>query len=579
MLKSSIFKSNITIQRKCYHLTKPTASHITTPIFYPNAKPHLGHLYSSLLCDVFHRWNQMKNVPSLFTTGTDEHGLKIQMAAEKNGFTNPKFFVDKLYQDFISLDQHFNIKFTRFIRTTDPDHIKNVEQLWNLCLNNGFIYKGEHNGWYSISDETFYPESKIIKDPHNNDKYINTETNNEVFFQSEENYFFKLSTFQEKLIHLISDPNSKFQIYPESKRKQILKELQNGTPLQDLSISRSSSRLKWGIQVPNDPSQKIYVWFDALCNYITSIGGINALLITRNTSSGNTTTEPTTIHEGIDSKVWWSNTTHLIGKDIMKFHTVYWPSFLMAAGLPLPKQVVIHNHWISDGLKMSKSLGNVVDPIMMANKYGADIVRWYLLENSKLDEDGDFQELKLKSLRSLLVSKWGNLINRCCGKKFNISRAVQIFTSTENSQDVLSICDDDPELQTAMKNIISELEELPMLMDTKLVCFEPGAALRKIWSIINFANTFVQIAAPWNKTGIQQDVVIFLCMETSRIIAILTQPIIPDLSKHLLDFMKVSNDRRSLSFAKLKTDDSYGFNMNDKSDDVPIPREVESITV
>ena len=261
--------------RSAFHRLYSKASHITTPIFYPNAKPHIGHLYSSLLCDVHHRWQLLKGNQSFFTTGTDEHGLKIQLASESNGFDQPKKFVDKLYMDFVHLDKIFDINYTRFIRTTDPDHVENVKKLWQLCLKNGFIYKGEHKGWYSISDETFYPESKVVKDPKHDGKYLNTESNNEVIYQSETNYFFRLSLFKEKLInHIREYPNF---IFPITKREQILQEL-NTTNLLDLSISRPSTRLQWGIPTPNDPSQKVYVWFDALCNYLSSIGGISSIL-------------------------------------------------------------------------------------------------------------------------------------------------------------------------------------------------------------------------------------------------------------------------------------------------------------
>lgn len=539
-------------------------SHITTPIFYPNAKPHLGHLYSSLICDVFHRWKLLQGEESLFTTGTDEHGLKIQLASEKSGFQNPKHFADKLYNDFIILDKSFNIDFTRFIRTTDADHIKNVEKLWKLCHERGFIYQGEHKGWYSVSDETFYPESKIIEDPVNSRKYLNTETNNEVIYHSENNYFFKLSHFNDILIDYIQS-NPQF-IYPEVRRVQVLNELRNSR-LQDLSISRPSFRLKWGIDVPGDPSQKMYVWFDALCNYLTSIGGIDAVM---NNEPYNKLLH--TIKEIQSPRDWWNNTTHVIGKDIIRFHTIYWPSFLMAAGLPLPKQVVVHSHWICNGTKMSKSLGNVVDPLLMKEYYGSDPMRWFLLENTQLEEDGDFQEDKLFLLTEMFASKWGNLVSRCCSPKFNLQRAVQFFSDGKNPLLV-----NNRTLQNEADNLVKKLGNLPSLMEKKMNDFQTASALRHVWSTINDANAFMQNAEPWTKEPIEQDTIIFLCMETSRILSILCQPIIPDLAAKLLDRINVGKEKRTAEFLRIRADTTYGVGSNVKGREVPIKRVIRRI--
>ncbi|SMN21450.1 similar to Saccharomyces cerevisiae YGR171C MSM1 Mitochondrial methionyl-tRNA synthetase (MetRS), functions as a monomer in mitochondrial protein synthesis [Maudiozyma saulgeensis] len=525
-------------------------SHITTPIFYPNARPHLGHLYSSLLCDVQHRWKLLKGVDSLLTTGTDEHGLKIQLASEKNHYKNPRKFVDKLFPEFIGLDKFYNVKFTKFIRTTDPFHIENVLKLWELCNKNGYIYKGEHHGWYSISDETFYPESKVIVDPKDSTRHINTESFNEVIYQSETNYYFKLSAFQDKMLDYIENQNPEF-VYPSSKRDQLVKDLKTN-PLQDLSISRPASRLQWGITVPNDPEQKIYVWFDALCNYVSAIGGID------------TSTKPATI-----PSLHWTQTTHLIGKDITKFHCLYWPSFLMAADLPLPKRVVIHNHWISNGMKMSKSLGNVIDPIVVGKKYGPDIVRWYLLENSKIDADGDFIESNVSSLRQLFVSKWGNLINRCCGQKFNISRAIGTF-SMDRSDRILNLWKDNSEVTTHINNIFEQLNKLPRQMDEKIDKFDHSNMLKEIWNMVNDANLLIQVSKPWEKPQLQQDSIIFLCIETARILSILTQPIIPMVSSNFLDRMDIKPERRTLDFVTLGSDNNYGENANSSKRNLPL---------
>lgn len=530
-------------------------SHITTPIFYPNAKPHLGHLYSSLLCDVNHKWKLLKGEDSLLTTGTDEHGLKIQLASEKNGFKDPKDFVDKLYPEFLKLDKLFNISYTKFLRTTNPEHVKNVIKLWNKCLENGYIYMGKHEGWYSISDETFYPESKVIEDPDRPGKYKNTESHNEVIYQSEENYFFKLSKFKDTLIKLFTD-QPEF-VYPASKREQLIRELNNPEiGLQDLSISRPSSRLKWGIEVPNDPTQRIYVWFDALCSYISALGPIE---------------------ESLNSQ-YWKNTTHVIGKDIIRFHALYWPSILIAAKIPLPKQVVVHSHWISNGFKMSKSVGNVVNPIDVSAKYGVDIIRWFLLENSQLETDGDFVEERVQNLRDLFISKWGNLVNRCCGHKFNIERAVDTFSNEnyEDNYDIIKIWDDvhgeNLELRDSVVKITTDIKILREKMDKQITTFDINSFQRDVWSIINEANSLLQNAKPWQKTGMQQDLIIFIGIEVSRVLAILCQPIIPYLSNRILDRIDISPNRRTLLHASIGADSSYGSMANIKGREAPMER-------
>lgn len=555
-------------------ISKASKFHITTPIYYPNAKPHLGHLYSSLLCDVQYRWGKLTGKDALFTTGLDEHGLKIQAAAQQKGFKNPKEFVDKLCPDFLNLYSLANIKYTRFLRTTDLDHVENVQKLWTLCFQNGYIYKGTHKGWYSISDETFYPESKVVKlgpdsemiqfdghfDP--NAKYINTESRNEVVFQSEVNYFFKLSAFQQKLIDLLKS-NAGF-IHPPSRHLQILRELESNK-LNDISVSRPVSRLEWGISVPHDSSQKVYVWFDALCNYVTSIGGIDAIKNDLHT----TPISHSTMNIIENPKQWWQNTEHLIGKDIIKFHTIYWPAFLLAAKLPLPKRVVVHGHWLSGGIKMSKSLGNVIDPVEMIQYYGADTMRWYMLENSFIEGDGNFVEKNLHGIREMLCSKLGNLINRCCGKKFSVRQGVLSFHAKDPSylREVIGCGDLD-----ALNSMIENLNMCKEKVDACILSYDMAGALKNIWNIINEANAFVQNTEPWAKQGAERDLIIFTAMEAARISLIISQPIIPQISSQLLKKIGVTDDKRTLDYAIYGADGSYGENANAKKQEPPLPR-------
>lgn len=550
--------------------------HITTPIFYPNAKPHLGHLYSSLLCDVQYRWNKLLGKDCCFTTGTDEHGLKIQTAAQLNGYKDPKMFVDKLYTHFIDMDQKANIQYSRFIRTTDPDHIENVKTLWNICYEKGYIYKGNHEGWYSVSDETFYPDSKILRVMKNgetipfdgkidpNAEYINTESRNQVTYQSELNYYFKLSAFQKPLIELLRS-NPSF-IHPPSRHSQILKELES-YDLKDLSISRPETRLKWGISVPNDETQKIYVWFDALCNYISSIGGIKAVLQNGESSPCMHKDRNSIQYAGL----FWRNTEHLIGKDIAKFHTIYWPAFLMAAELPLPKRIVIHGHWLSGGVKMSKSLGNVVDPLEIIEHYEADTMRWYLLENSSIDNDGNFNEKNLWETREQLCSKFGNLINRCGGKKFNLRSGVISFANKPVNSMLEQLSD---ETRSAASALLETMENAPERIEECYKQYDISGSQKIIWNIVNAANSFVQNTEPWTKkdNDMERSAIIYTALDAARVASILSQPIIPTISANLLDRLDVSNDKKTLEYAQFGADDSYGNLTNKRFKEIPIQR-------
>lgn len=492
-----------------------------------------------LLCDVRHRWAKLTNVPSFFTTGTDEHGLKIQTAAEKQG-KDPKAFVDDLAVVFKGLASDSGISYDRFIRTTDEDHVNTVKHFWEILEKDGLIYEGEHEGWYAMSDETFYPASQIKQEADG--KWVSIETGSEVKLTSEKNYFFKLGSFRDRIIdHMEKNPN---WIIPHQKHQELLNELKSA-PLNDLSVSRPSSRLSWGIPVPSDDSQRIYVWIDALVNYLTSAGYPNKEYMTK-----------------------WP-ATHLIGKDIIRFHCVYWPALLMAAGVPLPEQVVVHGHWLCEGSKMSKSKGNVVDPLKTMDVYGRDSLRFFLCENSVLNGDNNFSEESLSRSRDLLVDKYSNLVMRVCGKKFNLARAQQNFETLK------SIKLEDEALQTQYTTLQTEIDALYSKMDQKMTQFNTSGAISDFWRLISDANQFIQDSEPWKKPQEEKDAIIFIGAEVARVVSILIQPIIPELSSIVLDRLSVEPNRRSVEYAGYRKDLKYGEGAN-RSGDYPL-KKIESL--
>lgn len=554
--------------------------YITTPIFYVNAKPHLGHLYSMLLCDTRSRWEKLNPRQSSFLlTGTDEHGLKIQEVAAKQGI-DCKVLVDRVSENFKNLAQILNIDYNRFMRTTDADHLETVKFFWKLMEEKGLIYEGSHSGWYSVSDETFYPETQIeevIDKATGKTKKISKETKNEVIYQDEINYFFKLSHFQQDLIDfLLQNPDF---VRPASKYTELLNELTE-SKLPDLSISRPSSRLKWAVEVPNDESQKIYVWFDALLNYVTAIGFPGDFK-----HENNQFIAPA-------SNPWPA--THVVGKDIIRFHCIYWPIFLMAAGMPLPKQVIVHSHWLSEGFKMSKSLGNVVDPIETYEYYGEDALRFFLTENSNINSDCNYSEKAFHDTRETLIGKYANLITRAGGAAFNIEESVSFQAEGRfiNIDKVLetSILNpkDKQEIFKLRDELITSLNALYATMNEHMTQFDHMKAIQDWWTPIEKANQLFQLGQPWIYTKalkneeLSEDALrdlktiqlyyIFLAAETSRITSILIQPVIPSLSSTILDRLHVSPEKRTSDQSIVGADTEYGAGANSKTHKIPIQR-------
>lgn len=368
--------------------------------------PHVGHLYTLVLTDILKRWAKLRgDERATLLTGTDEHGMKIQKAAQKAN-TEVKLFCDHHAQQFKALCDAANISYDRFIRTTDEDHQMVVRQVWTELNQRGFIYEAKHEGWYSISDETFYPESQVHKvlDPSTGQtRMASIETGKEVEWTSETNYHFKLSAFQAPLLQYYSEnPNA---IVPKQRMAFIMNEIQGG--LKDLSISRPTARLSWGIKVPGDDSQTIYVWLDALFNYLSMTGY----------PAG----------DEHDPKSVWPPNCQVIGKDIIRFHTIYWPAFLMALKLPLPERFLSHAHWTMNNEKMSKSAGNGVNPFFAMDRYGVDSIRFYMAYNGGIVDDAMYENsLVAETYNHVLKGGFGNLIHRVFkSKHFNIRKVVK----------------------------------------------------------------------------------------------------------------------------------------------------------
>ncbi|KAL5523837.1 hypothetical protein ACEPAG_8010 [Sanghuangporus baumii] len=586
--------------------------YITTPIFYPNSVPHIGHLYSLVIADIFARHARI-SVPASsrlvnFITGTDEHGLKIQKAAQERRM-EPQEFCDRLCQAFSGLAEQAAITHTNFVRTSSEEHRRGVQILWTNLVKSGHVYLGEHSGWYSVSDECFYTESQVCDsvNPKTGAKIkVSTETGNAVEWTKEENYKFALSKFKVPLLeHFRAHPNA---IYPPKQRKEIMDILESDDSkiLPDLSISRPSWRLKWGIPVPGDSSQIIYVWLDALSSYLTGIG-YPWLDTADMTTNG------------------WPVDLQIIGKDILKFHAIYFPAFLMALGLPLPRALLSHAHWTVNKAKMSKSVGNVVDPVAVLKEHGVDAVRWYLARTGgyfKADVDwNDDQVLKsTDELRSLL----GNILLRLQSRKVldrlppafrqvplhrgilltrgngpaplpepgsqeyddrmqdrvyggeasslqvQIDYAQEYIDQRARAEEGTSVFDLPPmrksgvlwysELPEAKSDgeaviVSSELREsldrLRGKVSFHLQRFEVGEATQSIADVLSLLNKEITRIQPWSPETQPREIIHLLTWgrETLRICGILLQPFIPHASRALLDALHTHPRTRTYGYA------------------------------
>ncbi len=467
--------------------------YITTPIYYVNDKPHIGHAYTTILADVLARYHRSENDDVFFLTGLDEHGQKVQQAAEDRN-VDPKIHCNEMALRFLELWEKLHISNDDFIRTTEDRHIKVVQDILQVVYDNGDIYEDEYEGFYSVSEERFITEKEAESGEFRDIKKLR-----------EKNYFFKMSTYQQALIDHINN-HPKF-IQPEHRKNEVLGFLRK--PLGDLCISRPKSRLSWGIDLPFDNDYVTYVWFDALINYVTATGfGVN----------------------DESYKKWWPAEYHLIGKDILTTHAVYWPTMLMSAKMPLPKSIFAHGWWLMDNSKMSKSQGNVVNPLDLIEEYGVDPVRYYLMREMVLGQDANFTtESFIKRYNSDLANDFGNLLSR-------ISKLIE-----KNFDNIIPNPGEDGHAEIEIK---TSAEKTVNLIHDLINSMKVNEAIEETLQFIRSVNKYLEKQAPW--TLIKEDKksagrVLITASESLRIGAKLLQPIMPNRTQTLLDTFGTGN--------------------------------------
>lgn len=488
--------------------------YITTPIYYVNAEPHIGTAYTTLVCDIIARQKRLEGYTVKFLTGTDEHGQKVEATAKKNGLETQEF-VDKVSEKFRELFELMNISNDDFIRTTEERHKKAAIHLWNTLKEKGHIYLGKYAGWYAVRDESFYSEDELV-----NGK---APTGAEVEWVEEESYFFDLSKWQDKLIEFY-EKNPEF-VTPKGRFSEIINFVKSG--LRDLSVSRTT--FEWGIPIPDAPGHIMYVWLDALTNYISAIGYPD---------------------ETGEFKKFWPADAHVVGKDITKFHAIYWPAFLMASDIEVPKQVVSHGWWLNEGEKISKSLGNVIDPVGLIKEYGLDQVRYYLMREMSFGQDGNFTyESFINRVNSDLANKLGNLIHRTLSMIYkNCDEQIPSFSSDE----IKEFYKNEELLQTA--------ELLPQKVFNHFNAYEFHKSLEVIFEFIDKINVYIDRSAPWKLLKTDTDAmrkVLYIVLESARYPVSLLLPFIPDSANNILEQMKVAVDKRNISYLNAEGAISY----------------------
>ena len=482
--------------------------YISTPIYYVNDKPHIGHAYTTILADVIARFYRQLNYDTFFLTGLDEHGQKVQEAAS-NRKVEPQDHCNEMAPRFIELWEKLHISNDDFIRTTEERHKKVVQEFLQLVFDKGDIYKDEYTGLYSVSEERFITEKEAESGIFRDIKEL-----------KEINYFFKMSNFQTQLIEHIENNNNFIQ--PAHRKNEILGFLKQ--PLSDLCISRPKSRLNWGIELPFDDEYVTYVWFDALINYLTATGYGE---------------------DDLSYNKWWPADCHLIGKDILTTHAVYWPTMLLSAGIPLPKTIFAHGWWLSDSSKMSKSVGNVVNPLDLIEEYGVDPVRYYLMREMVLGQDANFtMESFIKRYNSDLANDYGNLLNR-------------ISTLIKKNYD--GLIPDKGEQTSSEEEIIKSAEALLNGMSNKIKEMKINDSIEDIMKFVSSINKYMEEQKPWKlikEDRVGAGTVLYTAGESMRVATILLSPVMPNRCAEVLHTF---NSGKSLEWGGLKP----GVKLND----------------
>ncbi len=479
--------------------------YITTAIAYPNGMPHIGHAYEAIATDALARFQRLDGKDVFFLTGTDEHGLKMIQTAQGEGLT-PSELADRNAARFKEMDQRLNVSFDRFIRTSEPAHHRSVQAIWKRMYENGDIYIDTYSGWYSVRDEAYYAEEEITL---GEDGVRRGPQGTPVEWVEEKSYFFRLSAYQDRLLALY-DQQPDF-IGPDSRRNEVISFVRGG--LRDLSISRTT--FDWGVRVPNDPDHVMYVWVDALTNYITGVGFPDE-----------------------DDPNWryWPADVHVIGKDIIRFHAVYWPAFLLSAGIPVQRRVYAHGFLFNRGEKMSKSIGNVVDPFNLADQYGVDQMRYFFLREVPFGQDGSYNhEAIVARINADLANDLGNLAQRSLSMIGKQHGGVLPEPGAFSDND---------------RAILAQADAMIALARTAMSTQQIHHWLNAVWAVVAEANRYFAGEAPWalaRTDPARQRTVLYVTAEIVRQVAILTQPAMPHASAKLLDILGIPADMRTFA--------------------------------
>src|SRR6266849_1946385 len=485
--------------------TERKSFYITTAIAYPNGVPHIGHAYEAIATDAIARFQRLDGKDVFFLTGTDEHGLKMIQTAEAESLPTLEVATRNALR-FKEMDQRLNVPFDRFIRTTEEQHHRSSQELWKRMADNGDIYLDNYAGWYSVRDEAYYAEDETVL---GEDNVRRGPQGTPVEWVEEKSYFFKLSAYQDKLLALYeSQPDF---VGPDSRKNEVISFVKSG--LRDLSISRTT--FDWGVKVPGDPEHVMYVWVDALTNYITGVGFPD---------------------ESDANWRYWPADVHIIGKDIIRFHAVYWPAFLMSAGIPLQKRVYAHGFLFNKGEKMSKSVGNVVDPFNLANQYGVDQMRYFFLREVPFGQDGSYNhEAIVARINADLANDLGTLAQR------SLSMVAKQYEGVLPEPGAFS--DND-------KAILAQADGMIELARTAMATQQIHHYLNAVWAVVAEANRYFAGEAPWAlaKTDPpRQRTVLYVTAEVVRQVAILAQPVMPESSARLLDSLDIPADERDFA--------------------------------